>query len=383
MPEPTPPPPTSSNQQPLEQMNLAASEPQQKKKHNWFVLQKIGTVEKVFFVQNLAVLIKAGFSLANALETVARQTKQKWFREVVVNISNSVQSGQSFAQALRAYEKIFDPLFINMIEAGEISGKLEGTLHELALQMKKTHGLVLKVRNALAYPTIILIAMVTIGTGMMIFVIPKIIDIYKDTTYALPLVTRIVIAVSDFVLNNGILVVLLLISSGVLFFFSQKQPKIKLFTHRMILRLPIAGNIVREFNIARFSRVFYSLITTDLPIIRAFEIISNTLRNKAYQKLLKDAIPQLERGVSIGKLLSEDPLLFPPTVVEMITVGEQSGALDEMAKDIADHYEEEVSSTLDGLSVLIEPVLMLILGGAVGLIAVAILWPMYNLVNVV
>ncbi|HLD21697.1 MAG TPA: type II secretion system F family protein [Patescibacteria group bacterium] len=347
------------------------------------LFRKISTVDKIFLVQNLAVLIKAGFSLANALTTVAKQTKQQWLKETITTIATDIQSGQTFADALRRYEKIFDALFINMIEAGELSGKLEITLKELSVQLKKSHSLYLKVRNALAYPAVILTAMIGIGTGMMIFVIPKIMNLYAETSFQLPLATRIVIAVSNFIIHHGILSLLMLIGIITVCVLLYKQQKIKLFIHQLLVHMPLFGNIIREYNLARFSRIFHSLISTDIPVIRIFEIIANTLGNIAYKQYMQLMIPQLERGVSIGEAIGKDAALFPPTVVEMIIVAEASGSLEEMTNDIAIHYEEEVSSTLDGLSVLIEPVLMLILGAAIGLIAVAILWPMYNLVNVI
>ncbi|MBI2410456.1 MAG: type II secretion system F family protein [Candidatus Kerfeldbacteria bacterium] len=353
------------------------------KKHSRFTLAHISAVEKIFFVQNLAVLVKAGFSLSNGLITVAKQTTNKRLKEVVDHLALDVQSGVSFATALRRYEKVFDPLFINMIEAGELSGKLELTLNELAIQMKKSHSLFLKVRNALAYPTIILIAMLFIGTGMMIFVIPKIVALYADASYQLPLITRIVITLSDFIIGHGILTAGVLIAFITLIILLYKQAAIQLAVHRLLLRMPVVGTLIREFNVARFSRVFHSLISTDIPIIETFTIITKTLGNRAYQEFLRTIIPQLERGVSIGAAIGQNPQLFPATVVEMIIVAEASGSLEEMTKEIAEHFEEEVSTAMDGLSVLIEPLLMLSLGVAVGLIAVAVLWPMYNLVNVI
>lgn len=345
--------------------------------------QKASVVDKTFFVQNLAVLIKAGFSLSHALETVSRQTRLPWFTDVMRAVARDVEAGQTFANALRKYEKVFDQLFINMIETGELSGKLEQTLRELAIQMKKSHSLYLKVRNALAYPAIILFALVGIGIGMMVFVIPKITALYKDTSYDLPTVTKIVIAFSDFVIANGLLTAGIVITIIIIFVVLQKQEPVKVQLHRLILHSPVFGGLIQEYNIARFARVFHSLISTDIPIIKAFDIITKTLKNRQYRICLQEGIPQLERGVGIGEVLGQDELLFPPTVVEMVKVAEKSGALDEMTGEIADHYEEEVSSALDGLSVLIEPILMLLLGIGVAFIAVAVLWPMYNLVNVI
>jgi len=345
--------------------------------------QKISAVDRMFFVQNLSVLIRAGFSLANALTTVAKQTKQKRLKEMIEDIAHSIESGQTFANALRDYSAVFDPLFINMIESGEISGKLEATLRELSVQLKKSHILFLKVRNALAYPVIILFAMLCVGTGMMVFVIPKIIDLYSGATQQLPLVTRGVIVLSDFVVNNGLLTLGLVLIISITSIVLYRQEPIKLTVHRVLLHLPVLGTIIQQFNLARFSRVLHSLITTDIPIVQAFHVISNTLGNRCYKHYVQSTITQLEKGVSIGEVLDKDPLLFPATVVQLMIVGEQSGTIDEMSQQMAEHYEQEVESTLDGLSVLIEPILMLFLGVGVGLIAVAVLWPMYNLVNVI
>ncbi|OGY85436.1 MAG: hypothetical protein A2233_02465 [Candidatus Kerfeldbacteria bacterium RIFOXYA2_FULL_38_24] len=364
-------------------MNQKNKQNSDKKKNKKHLFQKVKTVDKIFFTQNLAVLIKAGFSLSHALQTVSRQTKQKWFTQIIKKVSKNVEEGQSFANALRKYEKIFGALYINMIESGEVSGRLEQTLRELVIQLKRSHTLLLKVRNALAYPVIILLAMSVIGTGMVIFVLPKIVSVYKDATYALPLPTRIIMAFSDFVTKHGLVTIAIILILVIVIFLLQKQEKVKLPLHWLILRLPIFGVIVQEYNIARFSRVFHSLISTDIPIITSFQIITRTMQNRQYIQALQKAVPKLEQGIPIGQVLAEDNVLFPPTVIEMIIVAEKSGALEEMTEEIAIHYEEEVSSALDGLSVLIEPVLMLFLGAAVALIAVAVLLPMYSLVNVI
>ncbi len=365
------------------QMAEDLSQEEAKEKKQRFSLFKISTVDKIFFVQNIEVLIRAGFALSNALTTVAEQTKQKRLKAIIESIAADVESGQTFAEALRKYENMFDALFINMIESGEMSGKLESTLKQLTVQLKKSHILYLKVRNALAYPVIIMIAMVIVGIGMMIFVMPKIVDLYSGSSYTLPIATRIVIFISNFIIQNGILsAVIALVIIGISILLYRKE-KVKLFIHRLILRIPIFGKIIREFNIARFSRVFHSLITTDIPIVQAFSIIQNTLGNRAYRKHINQSIPELEKGIAIGETLSDDELLFPQTAIKIITIGETSGTLEEMANEVAEHYEQEVASALDRLSVLIEPLLMLLLGLGVAIIAVAVLWPMYNLVNVI
>ncbi len=377
----------------MEVQSPITSQPVQLPKHHGFrdrvweritaLFQNMTIVEKIFFVQNLEVLVRAGFSLSHALTTVAKQAKRKRVKEVLVDVAHQVESGKTFADALRTYNKTFDPLFINMIESGELSGKLERTLQQLATQQKKSHQLYLKIRNALAYPAVILVAMVFIGVGMMIFVIPKITDLYKGKEDVLPWPTTVVITVSDFVIHHGIVTILIVAAVCVAVFFIYRQPRIRLIVHHALVRVPLFGTIIQEYYLARFARVFHSLITTDIPIIQSFHIISNTMSNMAYKELLTAAMPRLEKGESIAAVLHHDDRLFPSTVTEIFTVGEASGALDELSGELAEHYEQEVSSALDGLSVLIEPVLMLFLGLGVGLIAVAVLWPMYNLVNVI
>lgn len=355
----------------------------EEKKKKIKTVRRLSTVDKIFFVQNIEVLLRAGFSLSSALTTVARQSKKQALIDLLNDIAEAVQAGKTFADALRKHEKMFGSLFINMVEAGELSGHLEQTLKELTVQLKRTHTLILKVRNAMAYPAIILTAMLLIGGGMMVFVIPNIVDLYKDTDVQLPLVTRIVIGTSEFIVNNGILSVVIAIVIVTIFSLLYKQPNIKFRVHTILLSIPIVGPIVREVNIARFARVFHSLITTDMSIVKGFTIIGNTLKNQAYAEHIRKGIAKVEKGTGISAILAENEKLFPPTVVEMISVAEQSGALDDMTLQLAEHFEEEVSSTLDGLSVIIEPILMLILGVAIGTIAIAVLWPMYNLVNVI
>jgi len=347
------------------------------------LFNSIKTVEKIFFVQTLAVLIKAGFSLSNALSTVAKQTKRKRLKEIIESIAHDVEEGQTFAASLRKFEKVFDPLFINMVESGEVSGKLEMTLRQLAVQLKESHTLHMKVRNAMAYPVIILITMLGIGTGMMIFVIPKIVDLYRNDMDKLPFVTKLVIYISDFVVNRGILTVCIAVGVCGIAYLLYRNEKIKVFLHHLMLRMPLFGTLFVEFNLARISRVFHSLISTDISVVHTFQTIAKTVGNRSYKKYLNEAVAQLEKGTTIGVVLSNDEVLFPATMVEIMIVGEQSGSLDEMSGELAEHYEEEVASALDGLSVLIEPILMLFLGVGVGTIAVAVLWPMYNLVNVI
>lgn len=353
----------------------------QKKKSRFNFLNQVPLVERIFFVQNLEIMVRTGFSLADALKTLSLQTKHKRFHQVILELQQHVEGGDSFSSGLKKYPAIFSELFVSMIEAGEISGKLDKTLKQLTIQMKKSHTLYAKIRNALTYPAIIFLALVGIGTAMMIFVVPKILTMYEGTEYSLPLPTKIVLGASTFIINNGILTAVVCIALIIAFAIFVTNEKGKTIFHRILLKTPIAGKIIIKINIAKMARVLNSLITTDIPIVKSFEMISKILGNRIYRQHLLASSKKLQKGESIFNIFKEKPDLFPPVVGQMIQVGEESGSLDVITKEIAEFYEEEVENTMANLTVIIEPVIMLIVGAGVGLIAIAIVWPIYGLVN--
>lgn len=333
------------------------------------------------FVQNLALMIKTGFSMGEALQTLAEQTDDRMLRGIIHALHQDVIKGVSFAQALQKHPATFDELFVSMIAAGETSGNLEKTLHQLHHQMKKSYALKRKIRNAMIYPVLILSFMLVVGVGMFIFVIPRIIDLYTSSGYTLPLPTRILIAVSNFVSDN---LTLLASLAGVLVlggFIALRTEAGKMVWHRLLLHLPVFGRIIKRVNIAQFSRLLNSLIVTDIPIVTGLQIIAQTVGNRAYRAHLLRGVAALNRGSSISSVLLERKDLFDPVVVQMIKVGEEAGVLDNMTQEIAEFYEEEVDSTLSNLTVIIEPILMIVIGVGVGFLAVSIILPIYALVE--
>lgn len=355
---------------------------EQKKKHrNPDLFNSVPSVEKIFFVQNLEIMVRTGFSLADALKTLVLQTKNKYFMEVIIELQAEVEKGTNFSEALKKYPKIFSELFINMIAAGEASGKLDKTLKQLCVQMKKSHSLFMKIRNALTYPVIIFCAMVVIGIAMLIFVLPKILGLYTGSSYELPLPTKIVLGVSAFIINNGIItagIVIILIIAFILFLRNKKGHFI---FDTLILKIPVAGPIIKNINLANMARVLTSLLTTDISIVQSFSMISKILGNRVYREYFAASAERLQKGENIAAIFKARPDLFPPIVSQMLQVGETSGSLDIITEEIANFYEEEVESTMANLTVIIEPVMMLIIGSCVALLAVAIVWPIYGLVN--
>lgn len=353
----------------------------QKTKRFQFTLRSVPVTEKIFFVQNLALMIKTGFSIGEALHTLSEQTGDRMLRKVILDLHAQIVRGLTFAEALATHSAVFDELFVNMVAAGEASGNLEKTLFQIVYQLKKSYTLKKKIRGAMIYPSVILFAMVVVGTGMFIFVIPKIVDLYSSGGYTLPLPTRILLAGSTFVQANiwwlAILALLGLASFGIGLHTAGGRH----LWHRVLLRLPILGTTIKRVNVARFSRVLNSLIITDIPIVKSFQIIATTLNNRVYRTFIQQSTDKLAKGNSISSLLAVRPDLFEPVVTHMIKVGEEAGVLDTMTSEIANFYEDEVDSTLANLTVIIEPVLMIVIGAGVGFFAVAIILPIYALVD--
>jgi type IV pilus assembly protein PilC len=341
----------------------------------------VGKVDKLFFTQNLLTMIKAGFPLDEALKTLSQQTKKKEFKNIILDLQQQVENGVSFHQSLKKYPHVFSELFISMIAAGEVSGKLEESLTQLLIQMKKSYALTKKIRNALMYPCIIIIAMIILGIGMMIFVLPNLIKLYSESGFTLPLPTRIVISISKFLIANGWwvgIVCFILIIAFIVFIRNQTG---KIVWHTIILKLPIISGIMKKINLAKMSRTMNSLIATDLPIIEDFKIIAQTLGNRIYRQHLLSSTESLKKGQSIANTLKTRPDLFPPVMTQMINVGEQSGTLDHITKELAEFYEDEVSDTMANLTVIIEPIIMLVVGAGVAFVAVSVIYPIYALVN--
>jgi type IV pilus assembly protein PilC len=346
-------------------------------------LTSIPIAEKLFFVQYLGIMLKAGISLSMALKTLARQTKNKRFSNIIADVSMRVEKGVSFTESLRPHEKIFGQLFINMIESGEVSGKLEEVLKKLYIQFKKNHELVSKVKGALTYPAVILIAMAGIGTFMMIVVVPKITAMFKDFNAELPLATRILITVSDSLVAHGLLYLIGFIVLTLIIIQLIKTRRGKYIWHGLLLRLPIFGQIIKKINLARFARTISSLLKTDIMIIKSFQITANVLGNIYYREALLDMSNKIKKGGTINDIIANYPKLFPPVVTQMISVGEETGELDYVLEELAEFYEGEIDQTMNNLPAIIEPVLILTLGLVVGGMAIAVIMPMYSLTSVI
>ncbi|MBI4457799.1 type II secretion system F family protein [Candidatus Uhrbacteria bacterium] len=341
---------------------------------------KIPLDQRVFFTENLRVMIHAGLSMSEALNTLSLQSESKTFRKIITEVKENVESGKSLSFGLSKFPRTFAPIFISMVQVGEVSGTLEENLQELTTQMKKDYELRSKVKGAMTYPAVILVAMLGITTGLIVFVLPKLLDVFKEFgDVQLPLPTRILMSVSDFVQANGILVAIGAAILVILFIAFARTKRGGKILDAAILKSPIIGPIAKKVNLARFSRTVSALLKTDIPVVQAFTITSDVLSNIHYRTAILEAGEKIKKGETISQVLGRHPKLFPPLVVQMVYVGERSGTVDSLLADIANFYEQQVDNVLDNLSSIIEPILILTLGFMVGGIALAVITPIYAL----
>ncbi len=347
-------------------------------------LQRIGRislVEKMIFSRHLSIMIKAGLSLNQALRVLAEQTKNPKFKKIIGRVEEDLRRGQPLSDCLAKEPKVFNELYISMVRIGETSGNLDKVLKILAEQMRKDHELISRVRGAMMYPAVIITAMIGIGILMMIMVVPKLTEVFTEFNMELPLSTQIVIGLSNFLKNHLFLGLMSFIGSIILLRFGLRNKKFKRVLDKIYLHLPILGNLVQKTNSARFARSLSSLMESGLAIVKALQIVAGTLGNVHFKEALINSAEQVQRGKELSQALINYKNLYPPMVVQMIQVGEQTGSLSDILKNLADFYEEEIDNTTKNLSSIIEPVIMVVIGAAVGFFAISMIQPMYSMMG--
>jgi len=342
---------------------------------------KITLREKIVFTHNLSGMLTAGLSLYRALEVLKKQNKNPALEEVLSGLLVSINQGGTLSDGLTKYPKVFSTLFVSMVRAGEESGNLSGALKEIGSSLEKSYNLSHKIKSAMMYPMVIVSAILIIGTLMLIFVVPTLTKIFKETGGTLPAPTRFIIAISDAASGHPFLFMggLILIFGGLYALATAK--KLKRFKDKMVLRLPAIKVIVQEVNAARTARTLSSLLAAGVEMTRALEITKEVLQNVYYKEIIEKASAIVQKGGTLSSLFIAENKLYPVMLGEMVAVGEETGALTQMLTDVATYYEEEVDTKTKNLSTIVEPVLMMFIGGAVGFFAIAMIAPMYSVLN--
>jgi type IV pilus assembly protein PilC len=342
-------------------------------------LTHVPVVQKILFISHLRTMVKAGLSLIDALRILSEEIENKKLRRVIGELKEGIEKGQQFSEVLARYPKVFPSLYVSMIAAGETAGKMETALEQVYNQMKKSHELNSRIRGAMMYPAVIVAALIGISIEVVVFILPKLMVMFKEFDAKLPLATRILIAITDFTTNNGLWLLLGIIIFIIAAVWLLRLPQVKRVVHRCNLHLPIAGPIIKKINLARFTLTLASLLESTIPIIEATRISAEVQSNVIYRENLLAVSESLKKGETLSEILARYPLTFPPMVTEMIMVGERSGKTEDMLHELSEYYQGEVDSTMRNFTTIIEPVIILILGLAVAGIAVAVIMPMYSL----
>ena len=332
------------------------------------------------FTRQLSVMIDAGMPLVECLETLGKQEVHRPFREAILRTRAAVEAGSSLADAMREHPRVFDPLFTNMIAAGEAGGILDTILQRLATHIEKNVKLRAQVKSAMAYP-IAVVGIAAVVVGVILWqVIPTFDDLFAGLGAALPLPTRVVIALSDALVSYFALLLLGAVALAFAFRWFRATARGRRVVDAMLLRLPGLGLILRKVAVARFCRTLATLLGSGIPLLAALEITARTAGNAAIEDAVLVSRAAIERGETVSAPLRRSGM-FPPMVTQMINVGETSGALDAMLAKIADFYEEEVDTTVAGMLTLLEPVMIALLGVVIGGIVIAMYLPIFDLIG--
>jgi type IV pilus assembly protein PilC len=342
-------------------------------------LSRVKQDELVMVTRNLGSMLTAGLTVTRALSVIERQSKNPRLKGVIKQVIEKINKGGQFNEAIKEYPEVFDDLYVAMVRAGEESGRLAESLKTLAIQMERSSNLKKKIKGAMMYPSIVLTVMVVIGVLMMIFVMPKITGVFKGMGQELPTTTKFLIGLSDFFANYAVFAIsgMIAIIGGFIYFLRSKWGKIA--TSWLVPRLPVIGQLAKETNSARTARTLSSLLNSGVDVMQSIEITEEVVQNVFYKKVLRDARARVEKGTALSEVFIERNDLYPILVGEMILVGEETGQISGMLGELAIYYESEVERKTKDLSTIIEPLLMVVIGGSVGFFALALIAPIYSI----
>lgn len=344
-----------------------------------YLLSRVKEDELVMVTRNLGSMLVAGLTVSRALSVIERQSSNPRLKGVVKRVIARINEGDPFYETLKEFPEVFSDLYVAMVRAGEESGSLAESLKTLSIQMERATNLKKKIKGAMIYPAIVIMIMVIIGILMMIYVMPQITGVFKGMNKELPATTQLLITVSDFMVNYTLFAIggLVAAVAGVIYFLRTKWGKI--ISSWTVVRLPVIGTLAKETNAARTARTLSSLLNSGVDVIRSITITEEVLQNVFYKEILKEAATRVEKGTALSETFIERSDLYPILVGEMILVGEETGQIAGMLGELAIFYENEVERKTKDLSTIIEPLLMVVIGGTVGFFALALIAPIYSI----
>ena len=346
--------------------------------------KRVTADDVVIFTRQFSTMINAGLPVVRSLNILSEQATNKKFEDVIVNVREDVEAGLSLSDALEKHPKVFNRLYVEMVRAGEVGGILDGVLLRIADQLEGDQELRRKVKSAMTYPTVVLIMAVLAAAVMLIFIVPIFAQMFEDLGGTLPLPTRIAMGLSDILTGIGGLFVGALLIGGTYFFFKWKTTEQgRKVWDPVVLKIPAKiGEVVQKVALARFARTFGTLSSAGVPILQALEITANSSGNYVIENALLKSRDSIRQGTPIYTPLEDEPV-FPPMVTRMIAVGEETGDLDGMLSKIGDFYESEVDATIKSLTSIIEPLMIVVVGGIVGGIIIAMYLPMFQIFELI
>ena len=344
--------------------------------------QGVSTKDLAVFTRQFSTMINSGLPLVQCLDILAKQAEKDFFRKVITQIMRDVEAGSTLADALARHPNVFSELYVNMVEAGEAGGVLDVILGRLATYLEKMNALKRKIRAAMTYPAVIFAVTIAASAFMLIFIIPTFAKLYADFGGELPGLTRFVMNLSTILRTRWYVILGVLVAAFVGFrrYYSTKEGRATI--DRFLLKLPVIGPVLLKASIARFTRTLGTLVSSGVPILEGLEITANAAGNVVVKKAVLKTRASISTGQTIAGPLRESEV-FPPMVVQMISVGEETGALDEMLAKVADFYDEEVDTAVESLASVIEPLMIVVMGGIVGVMLVSMYLPIFKLVTVI
>ncbi len=350
---------------------------------NFSFLQKVSLSDKMIFSKNLSAMVSAGMPVVRGIETLARETSNKNFQKILKDIADNIKRGKSLSESLKEHEKIFSPLFVAMVKVGEEGGKLSESLLLIGSQLERDNTLRRRIKGALMYPLIILLAMFGIGALMMIYVVPTLVGTFTELGVELPSSTKLIIFFSNSLSHNPIITFSIIFAlAGSLFWFLKTETGKRMIVEIM-LKMPVLSVLVKKINSARTARALSSLIGSGVNLVEGLNITKNVLQNYRYRAILEEASSRIQKGGTLSETFLRYENLYPSLVGEMVSAGEETGKLGEMLNRLADFYEEEVADSTKDLSSIIEPIILIFIGIAVGFFTVSMVKPLYSVLDTI